>query len=376
MTIAYYITAHGFGHFVRSAAVIKALPAEIPLIVRTNVPAWFLEHELRGSNYVSHPAAFDCGTLGRDSASVDAAMTFERAAQMQKENETRFESEAVFLRSHGVRLVVTDMAPFPLRVASKLGIPSICVTNFTWVEIYEGLIAQLRLKRDEELASRGEKIVSALKADYALGDLLLIPGMALKMGACRRQIEVPVIARTGKPRRELLCERLSLDPDLPIYLLYLGQEGYEGMKWENLEKIPRAQFFSFRPVGEKKDFVRVLPTGLMDHSDATATADAVVGKLGYSLCAECSATRKPLIFPPRPDFVEAEALSRAMIGFGLGIPLLAEDFQNLKWRDALARSKELSVRAQPIDCSGAQICAEIIGMAWREGTLQNILAKT
>ncbi|MBI3735923.1 hypothetical protein HY256_05370 [Candidatus Sumerlaeota bacterium] len=135
MTIAYYITAHGFGHFVRSAAVIKALPAEIPLAVRTDIQAWFLEQELAGRHYTIDAGGFDCGTLGPDSTSVDIPLTFRRAAELHREIQVRLESEIAFLRAHQARVVVTDMPSFPLKAARRAGIPSICITNFTWVEL-------------------------------------------------------------------------------------------------------------------------------------------------------------------------------------------------------------------------------------------------
>jgi L-arabinokinase len=373
MTIAYYITAHGFGHFVRSAAIIKALPAEIPLAVRTDISPWFLHQELAGRNYTLDPGGFDCGTLGGDSTSVDIAATFQRAVELEREVEVLQEAETAFLKSHGVRVVVCDTPAFPLRVARAAGIPSVLITNFTWVEIYTALAEQAGKSGRVELARDGWGLVEKFRRDYAEGDLLLIPGLDLKMGACRRQMRVPVIARTGQPRRALLCKELGLNPAIPIYLIYVGQDGYAGMAWPRIREIPNAQFVSFKPPPEAEGTVHAVPKGLMDHSDATATVDAVIGKLGYSLCAECLATRRPLIFPPRPDFVEAVALGKGMIEAGLGVPLEAEAFRNLEWRAAIQKAHELAATAQQVDCSGAQICAEILAMAWREGSLKGFI---
>jgi len=372
VSIAYYITSHGFGHFVRSAAVIKALPAEVPLIVRTDIPQWFLEQELEGRDYSLEHADFDCGTLGKDSTSVDTQLTFERAIEQQTTNDQRLEEEVRFLKEKHVRLVVADMPSLPLRAAKIAGVPSVCETNFTWVEIYNHLAARAREAGQTALAKRGEELVQKLREQYAMGELLLIPGMALPMGACKRQAQIPIIARTGRRRRKLLCEKLGLDPKKPLILIYLGREGYEGLEWERIREIPDAQFFTFNALGGVDSGVHVLPADLIDHSDATATADAVVGKLGYSLCAECAASLRPLIFPPRPDFIQAEALGNSMIEFGLGIPITAEDFRRVKWGSSIAEAKGRSRAAKPIDCSGAQICAEILYLGWREGTLEGL----
>ncbi len=370
MSVAYYITAHGFGHFVRSAAVIKALPAEIPLAVRTDIPRWFLDQELIGREYTLDSGGFDCGTFGPDSTRVDTELTFQRAADVNREAQALLEAEIAFLRSHQIRVVVTDMPSFPLKVAKRAGIPSICITNFTWVEIYETLAERAAADGRTGLAEAGRRLIEQMRFDYAAGDLLLKPGMALEMGACRQQIDVPVIARTGRDKRKELCAKLGLDPAKPLYLLYLGQDGYDGVDWSQLGSFDGAQFFTFKPIPAAEKFVHVIPKGLMEHSDASASADAVIGKLGYSLCAECMATRTPLVFPPRPDFVEAVALSRDMLVCGLGIPVSADDFRSLNWSDALKRVAQTKASSKQVDCSGAQICSEIIALAWREGSLK------
>lgn len=374
MTVAFYVSSHGFGHFVRAAEVMKTLSREIPIILRTEVPAWFIEQELAGVNYVLHPARFDCGTLGNDSTQVDPAMTFRRAAEVLKKNEGRIESEISFLREKRVRVVVSDVPSFPLRVAREAGVPSILISNFTWVEIYAKLTNLASKAGETAMAGEGARVTAEFRKEYAMGKLLLVPGLALEMSACEKQRHVPIIARQGCARREILCERLSFDPRRPIYLLYLGQDGYSGIDWLKLGNIDGGQFFSFRSVpGKNNSIVRVLGEGTVSHSDATASADAVVGKLGYSLCAECVATGRPLLFPPRPDFAEAEALEKAMVEYGLGVPLTDDSFRALDWADGLKRAaelkKEMEERGRSIPCDGAQACAEIIARTWREGRI-------
>lgn len=373
MKIAWYITAHGFGHFVRQAAVVKELPGEIPVVVRSAIPEWFLSQELAGRPYESFPAEFDVGTVGRDSTTVDVARTFDLADDAWRRNQARLDEEVAFLRENRVRVVVCDAPSFPLVAAGRAGVPSMLVTNFTWVEIYRALAERVRDEGDEELARRGDDLVARFAAEYAAGDVLLTPGMALEMSHCRRRIEAPIIARTGVPRRELLREALGMDPDRPMVLVYLGREGYEGLDWSRAGELEGFQFFSFTPLEGAGDLVKVIPQNLIDHADATATADAIVGKLGYSLCAEAAATRTPLVFPPRPFFVEARALGKTMLDLGLGVPLKADDFRRLEWRGAIERALGKRATALAADCSGARLCAEIVHLAWREGTLDGLV---
>lgn len=370
MTIAFYVSAHGFGHFVREAEVIKELPPEIPVLLRSGIAPWFAAQELAGRPYELAAASFDCGTLGPDSTRTDAARTFARALEMERENEAALEVEVAFLKSRNVRLVVSDITPFALRAARAASIPSILVTNFTWTEIYGGLIDQCRFAGDAETAAHGETVLDRIRAQYAEGDLLLIPGMALPMAACRRQREVPIIARRGSDKRAEICATLGLDPARPIYLVYLGHAGYEGLRWDRLNAIPEAQFFAFG--GAAHPNVAALPEGRFNHADAVASCDAVVGKLGYSLCAECVATHRALVFPPRPGFAESSALEQAMNGYGLGVGLSEEAFRNVDWAAALEKARIKSASGSAIRCNGAEVCAGLLARVWHGDAIEQI----
>ncbi|MEI8207484.1 MAG: hypothetical protein WCG03_11455, partial [Kiritimatiellales bacterium] len=70
-TIAYYITAHGYGHGARSCDVLRALYwlyPEQPVIVTTDLPRDFLNSRLAGcGNLTFREGAFDVGLVQKDS---------------------------------------------------------------------------------------------------------------------------------------------------------------------------------------------------------------------------------------------------------------------------------------------------------------------
>src|SRR5689334_13170567 len=96
--IVYYITSHGFGHAVRSCEIIRNLDRRLPLTVRTELPEWFLRHELGGVDFTLAPAEFDCGVLGPDSVHVDLGATVARMEELLRINEVRLADEIEFLR--------------------------------------------------------------------------------------------------------------------------------------------------------------------------------------------------------------------------------------------------------------------------------------
>jgi len=361
--IVYYITSHGFGHTVRSCEIVRHLPAEMPLTLRTVVPEWFLRRELGERPFTLAPAAFDCGVLGPDSARIDLALTVTRAEALQAQNEARRAEEVAFLKGCGARLVVCDVPAFPLRVAREAGVPSILVANFTWAGIYRHLEAFFC--DDEALRVRTDALIAQMQLDYAQGDLLLATDMAIPIEACRKRADVPLVARRGTPRRAELVRALGLDPARPIFLIYLGRDGIEGLEWERREHLRGFSFISFSPPARTDGFIHRVPEDLISHGDAVASVDGVVAKPGYGICGECVAGGVPLIYPPRPEFAEMRAVEALMARWGGGVAIEEEDFRTLNWRPSLDRLTAFRLEPEMIDCRGGQVCAEYLREHYR-----------
>jgi hypothetical protein len=366
--IVYYITAHGFGHAVRSCEVIRNLPADLPLTIRSEVPEWLLRSELGGWDFALAPARFDCGTIGPDATRVDLAATIDAAEPILAANDARLDDEVAFLRRVGARVVVADSAAFPLRAARAAGVSSILVANFTWAAIYEGLVAIER--PGAALAERARRVIERFQVDYDQGDLALVPGLAVSMRACRARHDVPLIARRGRSRRAELAAALGLDPARPIILFYMGVEGREGMRWDRLGGLACAdgappQLVAYRAPEGAGDFIHVIPQEI-GHSDAVASVDAAIAKPGYSTIAECMGGGVPILFTARPQFCEAQAIERDLMAWGGARAIPTEDFLSLHWNPYLARLLELRAAARPAPADGgAQVAAEI-EKRWRQ----------
>ena len=362
--IVYYITSHGFGHAVRSCEIIRNLKPELPLTLRTSVPEWFIKHELNGRKVELTPTEFDCGVLGPDSACVDLARTVRRMERLFDQNEARLDDEVAFLKQVGARVVVCDVPPFPLRAAYDAGIPSILIANFTWSAIYQHLAEHFC--DNKALHARAENMIEVLQREYDMGDLLLATDMQIPMHACRQRRDVPMVARHGVNRRQELVEKLGLDPSRPIGLLYLGRDGMNGIEWKRLGGMElQLVSYSIPPGGES--YIHPLPEDLINHADASSSVDVVVAKPGYGICGECIAANTPLIFPPRPEFAEMQAVYPLMERWGGGIPIGEEDFRTLNWQPYLDRIKDLQLHPEAIDCTGGRVCAEWIERYWRKG---------
>jgi L-arabinokinase len=365
--IVYYISAHGFGHAVRACEVIRRLPADLPLTIRTEAPEWLLRSELGARPFDPQPACFDCGTLGPDSTAVDLAMTIDAAEPLLDANDTRLAGEVAMLCRLGARVVVADAPAFPLRAAAEAGIPSILVANFTWSAIYRRLLEQTH--PDAALADRATRVIDRIQADYDRGGTLLVPALDIPLQACRRRMDIPLIARRGIPRRAELAAAAGLDAARPIFLLYLGVGGRRGMQWDRLASLADSngnplQLVAYDVPSGLALSVRAIPEAF-GHADAIASVDAAIAKPGYSIVAECLAAGTPIFYPPRPQFAEADVIHRALRDWGGGLCIAEADFLALDWQSSLARLSELKAAARPVDGSGGTVVATLIENHWR-----------
>ena len=200
--LCYYVTGHGFGHAIRTTQVLKALPPDLPLIIKTTAPERLFREELEGRTFEYIAAEYDCGCLQSDSVSVLRRETLTRYAEIARHNYANLPEEIAFLKKRGVRCVASDIPSFPLLAAREAGLPGVAVGNFTWHDIYS------------EYAETAEDaaLLSQMASEYASATVGLItplslPSMPQEFPNAER---VPLVARRGQPAREALVQDLKI----------------------------------------------------------------------------------------------------------------------------------------------------------------------
>lgn len=100
--------------------------------------------------------------------------------------------------------------------------------------------------------------------------------------------------------------------------------------------------------------------------DLTATADVVLGKLGYGTCSETLSTSTPMVYVPRPLFIEEHGLRRLMEREGVALPLERDDFEAGRWaehvEEAFERGREGKEEARKgwVDVGAAEVMRDEI----------------
>src|SRR5687768_13365958 len=138
MTIAFYISGHGFGHASRSIEFINALIDRRPklrVVVRSQVAPWLFDRTADPSVRLSEVET-DTGVVQIDSLRLDAAATIARATDFMRTFDARVKDEVDLLRLLGAKLVIADLPPLGIAAARAAGLPAIAYGNFTWDWIY------------------------------------------------------------------------------------------------------------------------------------------------------------------------------------------------------------------------------------------------
>ena len=149
-TIAFYISEYGFGHASRSVAIIRELlyrDASIKIIICHSFALNFLRESLPYEQVTIRAITTDIGYfLKENSIDPDKKKLQNNFDAFIKDWTKRIEREMNFLKENNVELVISDISPLPFEAASKLGIPSVGISNFTWYSAYEYLLDYKRLE--------------------------------------------------------------------------------------------------------------------------------------------------------------------------------------------------------------------------------------
>ena len=305
-SIAYYISAHGYGHGVRSCDIIRALNLSFPYLdvqIISDLPAIFLSNRIGSIGNPIRPGSFDVGMVQIDSIRVDVDATLARVEQLYSRRKELVAQELDYIRAMKFALVVVDIPAIPLESAALAGIPGIAVGNFGWDWIYSGFTAQ---------DPRWTALVKIFQEQYGCADLLLRLPFSEKMAAFNRIEDVPLVASPGTNLRSKIAAVSRCDPDKKWILISFTTLGWDEDSLARVESIEEYEFFTVRPLEWKRRNIHPLDRDQVTFSDVVASVDAVISKPGFGILSDCIANNKPLIYADRSDFLEYAILDDAI----------------------------------------------------------------
>lgn len=359
ISIAFFISPHGFGHAARASAVINAICekwAFVHIHLFTSVPEWFFKDTLC-ADFSYHEFVSDVGIVQRTSLEVDLEATAVSLDEIYPVAERHLEALAGKLQELGCRLVISDISPFGIASAKKAGIPSMLIENFTWDWIYDAYASEVPCLK-AHIRYLGQIFT---QADHRIQ---AVPYCAYYPGAC---LEAPPISR--KPSAAV-CDirvRLGLADYQKLVLITMGGIPETHCFMDRLAAYGKDVHFVISgdypetpPEGEQLGNITLLPhRSVYYHPDLVNAADAVVGKAGYSTLAEAYNAGVPFGYVSRPNFRESHVLEDFIKKEMSGLRFSRAEFETGEWLEKLPTLLALPVKS-PKDINGAAAAADYI----------------
>ena len=355
MSIAFYISGHGFGHASRQVEIINRLGDRHRIVIRSAVNARFLSRTLRvPSQILAGPC--DTGIVQTSSIAHDDDATILAAQEFYAAYDQRVGADVERIRDSGVELVVSDIAPLGISVAASLGVPGVAIANFTWDWIYE---------THPGFRERAPEVLGTIRAAYGRASLALeLPfGAGFEVFPMVRR--VPLVARHPTKSRAETRAHFGLPPHGNVVLLSFGGYGMPALNLHDADCRPDWTIVTTdRTTPGGADGAVVLPESAFEsdvrYEDLVAAVDAVMTKPGYGIIAECISAGTPMVYTSRGAFREYDLLVGEMPRVLRCAFISPGDLVAGRWRGALE-----AVRSQPpppegMAVNGAEVVAGIL----------------
>jgi hypothetical protein len=352
--IAYYVTAHGYGHGVRSCDIIRALQRlhpDVPVVLVSDLPGDFLRNRIGPGTTAYRPGSFDTGMVQLDSIRVDLAESLRKAERLCSVREQLIRQECKFLRDGGFRGIVADIPAIPFEAARRAGIPGVAVSNFSWDWIYSEF---------REIEPRWDPVIEAISEGYRQARVLLRLPFADDMRVFSRIEDIPVVAEPGTNRRAELAQMTGADPGKKWILLSFTTLEWEPRAVALVESLKEYEFFTVLPLAWDARNFHAVDRGVVRFADVMASADGVISKPGFGIVSDCVVNEKPFLYADRANFREYDVLVRSIRRHLRSVHIPVDELYAGSLRPWLEELWRCPPPAQPARMGGGEVAARRI----------------
>ena len=362
MLIVACISAHGYGHGSRSAAVLAALAARQPdwrLIISSALPRSFLELALGAVAFEHRRCQWDVGVIQADALGSDPAATLAALEDLETRLPPQIETEAAWIEAQRAPaepvLVLGDVPPAAARLARRLDAPLVWLASFGWEAIYGPMGPSFAPWAEASLAA------------YRQGQLLIHCPLAMPIDWGIPEVQVGLTASTPRLKEGALAA-LAQELQLPAerdrcVLISFGGMGLD-LAEAPLQRWPEHVFIGPDAALTRHPNGRVLPPGLRP-LDLMPLCGRLITKPGYSSFCEALSQQVGIHLVQRDGFAEAAVLQQDLQNHGRHRLLSREAFVGGDWQ---LDQPLLVPRLDPLPGGGAdQAAAAIEVLALAQG---------
>lgn len=328
---------------------------KIDIVVRSNLDRGRLEAECKAYGQFSFatttlPPVFPAMHNAFD---VDVEESIKQCRHVYKNRNQLLELEMAFLSNHGFDAVLSNICPFSLAAARKMGLASIAMCSLNWAQVLAAIPV---------LFETCGRYIEFLEGIYRDCDLFLAPEPHVQTAPSCNLRTIAPIARSGKKQK---CEILRVvQASQKANLVVVSSGGMDGFPFP-IEFPELAGIFWILPdklYQPGPDRLSYSDLGHMAYIDIIASADVLVMKPGYGLIVEAVANGVRIASVERNHWVDVASLHQWAQENGEITILKTTDFKTGRWTEKLQIL--LNTPAPPAKTfTGAQDAAQMIKQA-------------
>jgi UDP-N-acetylglucosamine transferase subunit ALG13 len=298
--IAYYISDYGFGHATRSIAVIRELLDKkngIHITICTSFSLPYIKESLakEDQNRLDfRDVQNDIGFILKDNSVEPDIEIFQEVYNSYIDRSQHYINQEVkFLDQEAIDLVIGDIPPFPFLASSRLNIPSIGISNFTWYTAYMDLLKEQELSPLHEPYNNMEYFIQLGAGNEPHWGRI----GHLSAGFYSRKVDkekVRTIIETVNPAGDKNIVYFGLRMKIDVKTLS------DFKVWDSGNCV----FIVASNVEVKRDNVFKIPIADTESHNYIAASDIVISKPGWGTVAEAIQSNKPLLIIDRSNMRE------------------------------------------------------------------------
>jgi len=350
ISIAVYISNHGFGHATRMSALVEELvKIGIRCHIITNRPQEIFSH-LNPQYTIYRKLALDFGIRQQDWLNTDIEATAKDLIALWESKETLIKEEIDYCLQQKISFIVSDISFLPFLVAERLSIPSCGVSNFDWFYVYDGIL-NIRSENEKTEDSKGvgsdlDRVLQGIKSCYSKADFAIALPFSdgESIGSFRKVFNGGLLAKKVKGNRKSLERDFNLQADRDVLLLAIKEREWNFEELSNL--CQTGNYVLCKQKGFEHSLYRTIPE-TYPFAQIVSTADVVVTKTGYSTLAESVQYGRKVVYSDRKMFPEDRVLVKGMKNYKASYYLDPDELERADWNEILKSLKSKKARSVP-----------------------------
>jgi len=331
--IIYYVTDHGQGHATRAVALIRELlNSDYEIIIRNSTLTNFFHSSIPGIKINSEIT--DVGPVIKNSISVDIKNTKKKMETWITNMPKVAEKEQNFIKKINPSIIISDISAMPFIASDKVKVPSIAMSNFTWVDV----LPYLDKKQISELSKAYEKATYSIR----------LP-LHTQFQPFKNPIKVGFISRIPTMKKKLIRKKLGLSESDFFIFIPLDENFTICGEFATNTKIIT--------LGAKiKDVPYQVISPWVEGQNLVSACNQLICKCGYGLVSEALTNNIPFQYLSDDSHFEQQAIDQYLSNLGYDNRIITNDLSNINIAQSSTNPKTFEIDNQFI----ANIIKEII----------------